>query len=91
MPTGANNLTGHDIRGGIEDANDIMKGVQGDIRTLAKETRWLGLTGSDREDFFKGMTQDEYDTLHAVATALGPKGENKLEMILREVMSLRAN
>lgn len=85
MATAANGLTGHDIRGGIEDADGIMHEVQGDIKNLAKEVRWEGFTGSDRKEFFKGMTQEEWDTLRSVGVALGPKGANKLEMLLREM------
>lgn len=84
MPGGPG-LTGHDIRGGIEDADDVMHDVQGDLRGMAREIRWEGLTGDDRKEFFNGMSQEEWDTLYQIGTALGPKGENKLEMLLKEM------
>lgn len=88
MATERNGLTGHDIRAGVDLANDVMTGVQTDIRNLAREARPQSLVGSDREEFLRGMTQEEWDTLHAVGTAMGPKGENKLEQILREAIGL---
>lgn len=86
---GPNTLTGADIRGGITEADDIMHGVQNDLKSLARETRWEGLVGKDREEFFQGMTQDEYDTLKDIAFAMGPKGTAKLESLLGEVVSVR--
>ena len=88
MPGGPG-LTGRDIREGIEQADDVMHDVQKDIRTLAKDVRWQGLTGADRDEFFNGMTQEEWDTMHTVGTALGAKGENKLESLLREMVNMR--
>ena len=86
---GGKGLTGEDIRGGVEDADDVMHDVQKDIRQLAKETRWEGLTGGDREEFFRGMSQEEWDTMHTIGTAMGVKGENKLESLLREMVAMR--
>lgn len=88
---GGKGLTGEDIRTGIEDADDVMHEVQRDIRGLAKETRWQGLTGKDREEFFNGMTQEEWDTMHMIGTAMGVKGENKLESLLREMVAMRGS
>lgn len=84
---GGSGLSGHDIRGGIEQADDVMHNVQGDMHTLAKETRWEGITGKDRQEFFRGLTQEEWDTMKSIGTALGPKGENKLEMLLKEIIA----
>ena len=86
---GGKGLTGEDIRGGVEDADDVMHDVQKDIRQLAKETRWEGLTGKDREEFFSVMSQEEWDTMHTIGTAMGVKGENKLESLLREMVAMR--
>lgn len=88
MATERNGLTGEDIRTGIDLAHDVIKGVQGDIRSLAREARPQHLTGADREEFLRGMTQEEWDTLHAIGTAMGVKGENKLEQLLREAIAL---
>lgn len=85
----ATGLRGEDIRGGIQDADNVVKDVQGDIRSLARETRWEGLVGKDRDQFLNGMTQDEFDTLKEIATAMGPKGLSKLEGVLYEMQSLK--
>lgn len=80
-------ITGEDIRGGITMADDVMHQVQNDMRQLAKETRWEGIHGKDRDEFFDGMTQDEYETLKEIAFGMGPKGTAKLESILGEMVS----
>lgn len=85
-PTG---VTGEDIRGGINDANDVVTSVQKDIRSLARDTRWEGLVGKDREEFFNGMTQKEYDLLSQIGFGMGPKGVNKLQSILQEMVSMK--
>jgi hypothetical protein len=84
-------LTGADIRGGVTMADDVMHGVQNDLRALAKETRWEGIRGKDREEFFRGMSQDEYDTLKEVAFAMGPKGTAKLESVLQEMVNMKGS
>lgn len=81
-------LRGEDIRAGILQADDIIHAVQGDIRQLARETKPQGLLGADREEFFRGMTQPEYDTLQEIAFSMGPKGTTKLQSILQEMVNL---
>lgn len=77
-------LSGGEIKGGIRDANEDIASVRQDLLGLAKENRALGLKGDDRKEFLTGMTQNEFDTLHDIATALGERGTNALERILKE-------
>lgn len=90
MPdTTGQGLSGEDIRSGILQADGVVKDVQGDIRSLARETRWQGLVGADRDEFYKNMSQDEYDFLADVANKMGPKGVNKLQSIIQEMVELK--
>lgn len=89
MDNTSQGLSGSDIRGGILQADDVVKGVQGDIRSLARDTRWQGLSGADRDEFFKGMTQDEWDMLQNIGYQMGPKGVNKLQSVLQEMVDLK--
>lgn len=82
-------LSGEDIRSGILQADGVVKNVQGDIRSLARETRWQGLVGADRDEFFKNMTQDEWNMMSDVAQSMGPKGMNKLQSVLQELVDLK--
>ena len=77
-------MTGNDIRESMRMAGDSMAGVQSEIRSLAKEGQMQYLTGDERKQFFRGMTQPEFDTLHSLATAMGDKGRNALERLLKE-------
>lgn len=81
-------MNGEDIRAGILQADDIMHTVQGDIKDLAGETRYHAIQGKDREEFLTGITQNEYDTLSELAFSMGPKGVNKLQSILQEMMAM---
>ena len=81
-------LTGGDIRDSFKMASDAMGEVQGEVKKLAVESRPQVLTGSEREDFFKGMNQKEFDTMHAIAVAMGPKGLNALERLMQEAEGL---
>lgn len=86
MPTG---VTGEDIRSGILQADDVVKSVQSDIRSLARETRWQGLTGKDRDEFFGNMKQEEWDMLQNIAFGMGEKGVNKLQSVLQEMTDMK--
>lgn len=86
MPSG---YTGEDIRAGISMADDVVHGAQQDLRSLARDVRWKGLIGSDRDEFLAGMSEDEFATLQEIAQAMGPKGMNKLESVLQEAVGLK--
>jgi hypothetical protein len=86
MPDG---IKGEDVRAGILLADDVMHNVQNDLKSLAGEVRYQGLEGKDREEFWGGATKDEYETLKEIAFAMGPKGVNKLESMLKEAMAMK--
>lgn len=86
-----NAMDGSDIRSGITQADDVMHGVRQDLKSLAGDTKWQGLTGKDRLEFFRGMTKDEYDTMKDIAFAMGPKGTAKLESLLHEMVAVKGD
>lgn len=76
--------TGEDIHAALGMARDDVSAVEHDLTALGKETGHRGLQGKDREEFFKGMTQEEFDLLHKMAMHLGDPGMNKLEKMMAE-------
>lgn len=89
MPAQFQPVDGSDIKNGIAQADDDIHAVRADLKGLAQDTRLKMLEGDDRKEFLSGMTQDEYDTLKDLAFAMGPKGTNKLEAILQEMVALK--
>lgn len=77
-------MTGGDIRESMKMASGAMAEVQDEVKRLAAESRPQVLTGDERKQFFSGMTQHEFDAMHSMAVAMGPKGVNALERLMRE-------
>jgi hypothetical protein len=84
-----NRTAGEDIRGGFDLAKDDISAVADELHDTAKETRFQGLVGKDRDEFLKGLTQSEYDTLHDIAQAQGPRGLSKLQSMMMELRDLQ--
>ena len=81
-------LHGDEVTGGLRDAQEVMSGVQTDLKRIAQEGRPKILTGDSRREFFDGMSQEEFDDLNAIAFGLGPKGLNALERLIIESRTL---
>ena len=77
-------MKAEDIKTGMEMAADDHHSVMEELKGIAQGTRLRVLNGDDRQEFFKGMTQPEFDFLHKVAMSLGPKGLNALEKLMTE-------
>lgn len=88
MPSNNPEMHGADVLAGMRMAADDIKGVQDDLVRVARESRFKVLDGKDREDFLKGMTQDELTILHDLAFASGPKGLAALERLMQEAADL---
>lgn len=77
-------MTGDDLREAIRLAAGDMGGVGDDIRKLAREARIQIVSGDERKNFFRHMSQDEFDILHDVAMSLGTNGLVALERLMNE-------
>ena len=77
-------MKAEDIKAGMDMATDDHRAVMEELKGIAKETRLKVLNGDDRQEFFKGMTQPEFDFLHKVAMSMGPKGLNAMEKLITE-------
>lgn len=86
----AKELTGSEIREGIQLAKTDIDAVDEEIRAIARQNRVEVLKGPDRQEFFRGMKQEEFDTLHDMARALGPNGVKKLEQLMGEASGVFA-
>lgn len=81
-------LHGMEVTDALREASGVIGDVREDFKRIADEGRPRVLQGDARKEFFKGMTADEFETLHAAAFELGPKGLNALERLLVESKQL---
>ena len=81
-------LTGGDLREAMRMAAADMGEVQTDMRRLAKESQFNALEGDERKDFFRNLTQDEFNLLHDLAVSMGPSGLNATERLTMEAQDI---
>lgn len=84
-------MTGEDLRESMRMAAGDMKFVQDDMKRIAKESRVQVLQGDERKEFFRSMTQDEFELLHQLAFSMGPNGRTAMERLMNEAQEIYKN